>query len=85
MMRVCHLIFLLCLHIGFSIYFVVEWNNYRSWSFAMKSGVRQGNVISIWMFHVYVYDLVNAMEASENECMMQGKFVVVSYTQMIFY
>ena len=54
---------------------VVKWNDAISESFQVKSGVRQGGILSPRLFIVYVDDLLLALRSSGAGCYMEELFV----------
>ena len=54
---------------------VVKWNNSISRSFHVKSGVRQGGILSPRLFILYVNDLLIALRASGAGCYIEEMFV----------
>ena len=54
---------------------VVKWNNVFSFTFSVRSGVRQGGVLSPRLFTVYLDDLFRLLKASRVGCYMINLFV----------
>jgi len=50
------------------IVFVVQWDNHFSSYFAIKSGVRQGGVLSPILFNIYVDCLAEDLKHSDLGC-----------------
>ena len=44
------------------LYAMVRWNVVTSSMFSVKCGVRQGGVLSPWLFNIYVDDLIIELE-----------------------
>ena len=57
------------------LYAVVIWNGATSRMFPVKCGVRQGGVLSPWLFNIYVDDLIARLEHSRNGCYVGGYFL----------
>ena len=43
----------------------VHWNNFSSNKFTVSNGVRQGGVLSLVLFTIYINDLLNELERLE--------------------
>jgi len=47
---------------------IVKWNSCISHLFVLRCGVRQGGVLSLVLFAVYVNDIINKLELSKLGC-----------------
>jgi len=54
---------------------VVRWNGVLSYKFRVRCGVRQGGVLSPFLFNIYVDDLICCMESSNLGCQINGMFL----------
>ena len=54
---------------------VVQYNNTVSSSFNMETGVKQGSVLSAYLFTLYMDNLVNALIDTRVGCMMGSRLV----------
>ena len=54
---------------------VVKWNNAYSYTFSVRSGVRQGGVLSPRLFTVYLDDLFRLLKESNVGCYIKNLFV----------
>ena len=60
---------------------MVRWNGVTSYMFSVKCGVRQGGVLSPWLFNIYVNDLIIELETNCEGCYVSGKFLgCIMYT-----
>jgi len=53
---------------------VVQWDNYFSSYFVIKSGVRQGGVLSLILFNIYVDCLAESLRESDLGCHIHGVY-----------
>ena len=53
---------------------VVKWNSVFSMPFVVRSGVRQGGILSPILFNVYVNDLVNSLVDKDCVCHVGSVF-----------
>ena len=58
---------------------VVKWTGVLSKSFVVSCGVRQGGVLSPFLFNLYVDELIYKLEASDAGCCVCGKFFLLYY------
>ena len=64
---------------------VVQWDNYFSSYFVIKSGVRQGGVLLPILFNIYVDCLAESLRESDLGCHIHGVYfccLPVSYTHL---
>lgn len=54
---------------------VVKWNNCYSSPCFLKSGVRQGGVISLILFNIYIGTVMNSLVLSDLRCHIQGVYI----------
>ena len=54
---------------------VVRWENCYSAPFIMRSGVRQGGVLSPILFNLYVDPIIELLQASDLGCHIHGAYV----------
>jgi len=63
------------------LYLCVRWNSTLSEYFVVKLGVRQGGILSPFLFNVYVDDLLDNLESSGTGCYVNGHYLgCVMYT-----
>jgi len=66
------------------LYASVRWNGAISHVFPVKCGVRQGGVLSFWLFNVDVDDLIIQLESSNAGCHVRCKFFgCIMYTSVV--
>ena len=64
---------------------MVRWGSSLSRSFAVKAGVRQGGVLSPYLFAVYIDHLICALENSGHGCVIHGVYLgCIVYADDIF-
>jgi len=51
------------------LYTYVSWNSAYSHMFKLTSGVRQGGVLSPYLFAAYIYDLISHVDNKQIGCM----------------
>ena len=57
------------------LFAVVRWNNAESVSFPVKSGVRQGGVLSPILFNFYINDLITSLKKTDMGCHVRDLYV----------
>ena len=57
------------------LYSCVRWNSTLSEYFVVKLGVRQGGILSPFLFNVYVDDLLHNLESSGAGCYVNGHYL----------
>ena len=50
----------------------VRWNNYFSDSFLVSNGVRQGNILSPYLFFLYIEDLTYNLNTVKAGCYVRN-------------
>ena len=64
---------------------IVRWGGSVSRSFSVKAGVRQGGVLSPYLFAVYIDDLIGVLEHSGHGCTVHGTYLgCIVYADDIF-
>jgi len=53
----------------------IKWNNCYSSPCSLKSGIRQGGVLSPLLFNIYIGSVINSLEVSDLGCHIQGVYV----------
>jgi len=54
---------------------VTKWNNSLSDPISIKSGIRQGGILSPILFNIYIDVIINALEISDNGCHIGQTYV----------
>jgi len=57
------------------IFVKVRWNETLSSSYRLRSGVRQGGILSPSLFNIYVNDILTQLHASRTGCFVANKYV----------
>jgi len=64
---------------------IVRWGGSFSRSFVVNAGVRQGSVLSPYLFAVYIDQLIRALESSGHGCVVHGVYLgCIVYADDIF-
>ena len=53
---------------------IVKWNNSYSSSYSIKSGIRQGAILSPFLFSIYLDSIIVALKQADNGCHMGGVY-----------
>ena len=57
------------------LFCMVKWNgSFSSW-FCVKSGVRQGGILSPFLFNIYIDSVISSLRLSDYGCHLRGEYV----------
>jgi len=86
MNRKCPLKFINLLYISFSISCsIIKWGECHSKMMFPTTGVKQGSILSTFIFSVYVDDMLNCLHYSQLGCQIKYTSLMLSCTLTILY